>query len=414
MNGFGFGLPMVCLVGMGLLACSAAGNADKAGSASDPTLDLGPQVMGDAATSDGQAPGNGDTANGGSANTPGKPGDSDAPTDADTNTNTNTDTDTPPGGTACLCDLEVPGIDVNQNDGRIAVSVTLLHGHKIVVALDRGTVETLKDGVELRGDVSVDFGAGAEVPLKDADLHLELPPSGIPQLSGNADVAGTLLQGLGSDLTKDVLPVSVDLAFDSAGIMPQNDAPAALELGLSLPSIVLDTSPLPAAPDVMNIVAGKVDVLTNGAHRVVEVTGAIANGAAAWTSMVPLQATNALVATAKLVDEELESVELDGDTRLLGNALSAGLVPLQAIELPSTTLLLNHAGATLAATANASIHPGWSLTGQAEVSARFAPKDWSIKICGAVMTNLLGGGLDTSDCLELGKGGVTPCTLPVQ
>lgn len=417
MNGFGFGLPTVCLVGMGLLACSAAGNADKASGAGDPSLDLGAQLTGDVATSDNQAAGNGGMPKHGTANTPQAPGGSDAPTDADTNTDTdsNTDVDTAsPPDASCLCDLEIPGVDVNRNNGRIAVTVTLPHGHKLVVALDRGTVKTLKDGVDLHGDVSVDFGAGAEVPLKDADLHVELPATGIPHLSGNAEVAGSLLHGLAGDLSGDTLPVSVDLAFDSAGLFPPSHAPAALELGISLPSVMLDTSPLPAAPKLMNIVASKVDVLTDGAHRVVEVSGAIASGAAAWTSMVPLEATNALVATAKLVDDELESVELDGDTRLIGKALSCGLVPLQAIELPSTTLRLDHVGATLGATANASIHPGWSLTGQAEVSARFEPSDWSIKICAAVMTSLLGGGLDTSECLELGKGGVTPCALPIQ
>jgi hypothetical protein len=407
MNGFGIGLPAACLVGMGLLACSAAGNADKPGSGEDPSLDLGAQAAGDAQGSGSAASGNGAApTNDAAANDPQAPGGSDAPTGDDT----------PPADVTnpqCLCDLEVPGIDVNRNDGRIVVTVTLPHQRKIAVALGRGTVKTLKDGIDLQGDVTVDFGAGAEVPLKNADLHLALPSSGIPSLSGSADVAGSLLQGLGSDYADDVLPMSVDLAVDTAGVLPQNDAPAALELGISLPSITLDTSPLPAAPDVMNIVGSKVDVLTDGAHRVVEVSGAIANGAATWTSMVPLKATSALVATAKLVDDELESVELDGDTRLLGDALSAGLVPLQAIELPSTTLLLDHAGATLGATANASIHPSWSLAGKAEITAKFAPSDWSIKVCGTVMTNLLGGGLDRSECLDFGKGGVTPCRLPI-
>lgn len=399
MNGIGIRLPVMCLVGMGLVACSAAGDPGASGaSGSDPTLQLSPR-----------SPGSSD----GTYDTP-KPGGSDMPSTNDPGADDGDDDDDDGGapGGHCDCAFDLPGIHIDHSDGGIAVSIDLPNDGMVVIETKGGSVTTSAGGVDIDGDVTIDLGAETGLPLADAKLHVGLLAVGGPTIAGSANITGSLLQGTGCGCEGSLLPVAVALDLDAAADLLNSDAPAAISLGLTLPAVTLDSSELPAAAvDLLALADAKVDILTDGCSKLLEIDANVGAGADVWTSLVPVAASGALNATAKVLDGSLASVALTGDMKLVGDALKSGNTSLLSIDLPDAIVTLDHEGASLAAEATVSLHPGFSLTGEALVTGKFTETDWSLNVCGAVMTSLLGGA-NIGNCVDIGKGGVEPCRLP--
>ncbi len=400
MIGFGFRLPVVCLVGMGLVGCSAAGDGGVSAGNSDPPLMLNPGP---------QQPG------GAMSGTAGRPGGSDLPTPglpipSDDGDEPGDDDDTPNGN--CDCAIDVPGIIIDHDDGGIAVIVDLPNIGMVVIDTQHGDVTTSATGVDIKGDVTVDLGGISALPLADANLHVAIPAVGLPTIQGNANILGSLLEGTGCGCEGSLLPVGVALDVDAAALLPSSDALAALSLNLELPQVTLDMSGLPLAADALALVQADVHILTDGGSKLLELDAKVGAGADVWTSAVPLATNGLLRAKATVLDGSLASVAITGDVGLQGGGLLCSLTPLVSVDLPDAVVTLDTTGASLSATANASLHPGFSLTGEARVTGRFDLHDWSINVCGAVMTSLFGGSTGPSDCLDIGKNGVTPCRLP--
>lgn len=403
MNGFGIRLPVMCLIGMGLVSCSAAGEQGAASAGgSEPTLKL---------DAEGQIPSEG------KGNAP-KSGGSDGPaTDDPAMMDDGSDDDDDgdggelPGG-HCDCAFELPGIHIQHGDDGISVSVELPNDGLVVIETKNGDVTTSESGVDIDGDVTIDLGADTGLPLADAKLHVGLPAVGGPTISGQANIAGSLLEGTGCGCEGSLLPVAVSLNVGAAAELLDSDALAAIRLGLKLPKVNLDSSELPAAAaDVMALVEAKVDILTDGCSKLLEINAQVGAGTEVWTSLVPLIASGGLGATAKVLDGSLVSIALDGDVKLIGSALKSGTTSLLSVTLPDALVTLDREGASVSAEATVSLHPGLSLVGEALVTGEFTEQDWSLNVCGAVMTRLLGGA-SVGNCVDIGKDGVDPCRLP--
>ena len=84
-----------------------------------------------------------------------------------------------------------------------------------------------------------------------------------------------------------------------------------------------------------------------------------------------------------------------------------------SVELSSAKLMLDERGATLSALVQASLHPRYSLSGQAQLSGSFTPGEWSLNLCGGVMADLVLVSAEATVCLDLNASGARSCDKPV-
>jgi len=396
MNALGYRLPVICLVGMGLVGCSAAGETS-ARPGSDEPLPVGATTgawgetdsrhEGDDA-SNGDVPiGNGPDMAAGGKSSAGGPGN-------------------------CDCGMDLPGVSIDQGDDGITIIIDLPNDGSLVLATKDGDCTTHDGGLDITGDVTVDLGNGAEVPLLDAELHVGIGGS-MPTIDGSADVDGSLLDGIAGGAGGD-LHVNVSLDPNVTQLMPESDALALLDLQLALPIANVGCGCFPALNGELGMADAKVVVSVDGNHQVAKVSADVAaNADAIWTSMVPLHAVGKLAAAATLNDGVLVNVELSGDMASNANAMWCGLTPLASIELPSAKLTLDGHGATLSALVQASLHPRYSLSGEAQLSGSFAPDEWSLNLCGGVMADLVLVSAKATACLDLNASGARSCDKPV-
>lgn len=394
MNALGYRLPLICLVGMGLVACSAAGEISarpdgdsSVGASTDAWGETDSHNVGDDASNPDEPTGNEPgTAAGGK---PGADGEAD-----------------------CDCDIDLPGVTIDQGDDGITIIIDLPNDGSLVLATKDGDCTTHDGGLDITGDVTVDLGNGAEVPLLDADLHVGIGGS-LPTIDGSADVDGSLLDGIAGGAAGD-LHVDVSLEPNVTHGMPASDAHALLDLQLALPIASVGCGCIPALNGDLGMVDANVVVSVDGKHKIAKVTADVAaNADALWTSMVPLHAVGKLAAVATLNDGALVSVELSGGMVSNANAMWCGLTPLASVELSSAKLMLDQQGATLSALVQASLHPRYSLSGQAQLSGSFTPSDWSLNLCGGVMADLVLVSAEATVCLDLNASGARSCDKPV-
>jgi hypothetical protein len=403
MNALGYRLPLICLVGMGLVGCSAAGDdaAQQRGSEDD---QAGIEATMGASDSE--------------------PGETDAHSTGGSNWYTDQPIDDTPtagkgsgaagggGKDNCDCGLDLPGITIDHDDDGITIIVDLPNDGAIVIETKEGTCKTSEGGLDITGDVTIDLGSGTDVPLLDAELHVGVGV-GMPTIEGTADVDGSLLDGVTGGSTGDA-SVSVSLDPNVGQTMPESDAQALLDLELQLPSASIGCGSFPAMNGDLALVDANIEVKVDGCHKIVKVTADVAAGVGVpWASMVPLHAAaGALEAIATLNDGALVSLELDGDMAISDGAMRCGLTPLTGIALPNAKLVLDEQGAMLSAITTAALHPGFSLSGQAELNARFAQHDWSINLCGAAMVDLTLVSAKVATCLDLSAAGAKVCEKP--
>lgn len=399
MNALGYRLPLICLVAMGLVGCSAAGENAAQPSGNDDQA--GAEVSAGAAESESSVTDSHSVGGGGSR--------TDKPLD-----------ETPSAGKGsgaaggqgnCDCGIDLPGITIDHDDGGITIVVDLPNDGAIVIATKDGACKTGEGGLDITGDVTVDLGSGTEVPLLDAELHVGIGGD-VPTIDGTADVDGSLLDGVTGGPVGDVR-VSVSLDPNVGRTMPESDAQALLDLELQLPSASIGCGCFPALDGDLPLVDVAVEAKLDGCSTIVKVMADVGAGAdAIWTSMIPLHAVGALGATATINDGSLVGVTLDGDMVINDHALWCGLSPLTAIALPNAKLTLDEQGAMLSATTSATLHPGFSLSGQADLNARFAQHDWSINLCGAAMIDLTVVSALATTCLDLSASGAKVCDEP--
>jgi hypothetical protein len=398
MNALGYRLPVMYLVGMGLVGCSAAGeNAGQPNAGEDqPGLELS---VG-AATS---RPGGADSHSAGGGTWQ---------TDRPLSDGQTAGKDNGSGGQGhCDCGIDLPGITIDHGDHGITIVVDLPNDGAIVIETKDGDCKTGAGGLDITGDVTVDLGSGTEVPLLDANLHVGVG-GGMPTIEGTADVDGGLLDGITGGAAGDV-HVAVSLDPNVGQTMPESDAQALLDLELSLPNISIGCGCIPAMNGDLPLVDANIVVSVDGCNKVVKVTADVAADAGkVWTAMVPLHSIGGLDAVATINDGALVSVELDGNMAMNDGALWCGLAPLAAITLPNAKLTLDEQGAMLIATTQAALHPGFSLTGEANLSAHFEEHDWSINLCGAAMTDLTLLSAKVATCLDLSASGAKVCDKP--
>lgn len=396
MTALGFRVPLISLIALGLGACSAAGqspplgmgNSDGAGAANgvhqgSDRLDLPPSAS---------TPGVGDMpANGGSGSAPGGGAGS--------------------AGSSCTCGIRVPGVDVVQGDAGIQVIVDVPGGGSMIITTIDGHVETQEGGVDISGDVDVDLGGRDTIALGDANLHLDAGVGGgLPKLSGNATISGSLL-GPACGCDDQLLPATISLDADVGLDLEGGDDANGLALGMnvSLPQLMLDGSSLAQASGELTIDDAQLMLETDGSHDALMISGDLGGTDTPWISDVPLDARGNLDCVAKLVDQQLVSVELTGALTLKGSSLWCGLTPLTSVKLNDAKVTLDDSGTTVGATSNVSLLADYSLQGTARINASFGPRDWSINVCGAVMTKLAGSSAQAATCLDLTQTGVKQC-----
>lgn len=401
MNALGYRLPLICLVGMGLVGCAAAEDAAQQRGTDDdqPGIELSAGASeGDSSETDSHSVG-GSTWQG------------DKPLHETPTAGTGSNTAGSGGQANCDCGVDLPGITIDHDDDGITIVVDLPNDGAIVIETKNGNCKTGEGGLDITGDVTIDLGSGTEVPLLDAKLHVGVG-GGMPTLDGTADVDGSLLEGVTSGAVGDV-HVAVSLDPNVGQTMPQSDARALLDLELKLPSVSLGCSGFPAMNGDLSLVDASIVVTVDGCHEVVEVTADVAaDTGAIWSSMVPLHAAGGLDVVATLNDGALVTLELDGDLAINSGALWCGLSPLTAIALPDAKLTLDEQGAMLSGTTAVALHPGFSLSGQADLNARFAQDDWSINLCGAAMADLTLISAKVTTCLDLSASGAKVCDKP--
>jgi hypothetical protein len=386
MNGFVFRLPLLCLVQMGLVACGAAGETPMHG-----TDGTSPSGMADGA-SDGPLLLGMPTANADESGNSGDDSDDDAGESGDDG-----DHGTP-----------TPGVDVTVGAQGITVRVALPDGNAITVATRTGTCSTTGTGVDIEGDVTIDLGSGLPLPLADADLHIEMG-RGMPTLSGTANVSGSLLDGIGCGCTHDLLPAAISLDAD-ATMEPQgarNDV--AIAMNLSMHDIVVDAGALPLGLDAVVLGDADVTIKSDGEHRWLSIAGQVTADAEIWASTVPLQAKSGLSAEATVSDGALLRLRLQGSINLEGGKLWSGLTPLRELTMPEAQVTLDQGGLWLHATAQASAHPGFSVTGNALVDARFTSEAWTFMVCADVMTDIISASVKVGQCVGMTPGGSEVC-----
>jgi hypothetical protein len=392
MNAIVFRLPLVWLVGMGLVACGAAGETPSTRGASGST----------AGTTNGE--GDGPLLLGGPLANPepsegANAGDDPPDDDAD-----ELDDDRP----GCDCETPTEGVDVSVGGDGITVVVDLPGVGAIKIDSQSGSCATTGTGVDIEGDVTIDVGTGLPIPLVDADLHIEMG-SGLPTLSGTANVDGSLLDGIGCGCSEDLLPVEVSLDTELMAELPGAAGGLAVALNLPMNSADVDAGALPLG--IGTIVLGDVDVTiaSDGQRRVISIAGQVAGDADVWAASVPLQATASLDAVAMIADDELLSVQVQGGIHLQGGELWCGVTPLRSLAMPDALVTLDRGGLWLHATAQASAHPGFSVTGNALVDARFTPHSWSVTVCADVMSDIISATVKIGQCVEMTPDGAVMC-----
>lgn len=402
MNALGYRLPLICLVGMGLVGCSAAGDAaQQRGSEDDqPGIELS---MGASDSEPGETDAH---------STGGSTWDTDTPVDNTPMAGKGSGAAGSGGHDNCDCGIDLPGITIDHDDDGITVVIDMPNDGTIVIETKDGTCKTTAGGLDITGDVTIDLGSGTDVPLLDANLHVGVGGS-VPTIDGTAEVDGSLLDGVTGGAAGDV-SVSVSLDPNVGQAMPESEAQALLDLELELPSVSIGCGCFPAMNGDLALVDANIEVKVDGCHKIVKVTADVAASAGMpWATMVPLHAAaGALDAIATLNDGSLVSLELDGDMAISDGAMRCGLTPLSGIALPNAKLMLDDQGATLSATTTAALHPGFSLSGKADLSARFAQHDWSINLCGAAMVDLTLVSAKVATCLDLSATGARICEKP--
>ena len=384
MNGFVCRMPLVWLVAMGLVACGAAGetpgmpgtkgtsSTDLAGTNDDPLLPGSPLSNSDQSAPD-------DASDDGEDD--GELGDGQMPT---------------------------PGVDVTINDHGLTVAVDLPDGSAIMIQSQTGSCSTTGTGVDIEGDVTIDLGAGLPMPLADANLHIEMG-NGMPTLSGTANVAGSLLDGIGCSCGNDSLPVAVSLDADATAELPGAAGNLALAMNLAMNDVAIDASTLRLGKGAMVLGAADVTINDDGTHRWVSVAGQVAADANIWASTVPLHGAGVLAARATVADGVLVEVQLQGSVTLEGDQLWCGITPLRELAMPEALVTLDQDGLWLHATAQASAHPGFSVTGNALVDGRFTSKAWSLMVCADVMTDVISATVKLGQCISMTPGGSEMC-----
>jgi hypothetical protein len=384
MNGFVFRMPRVGLVAMGLVACSAAGEVPamrgEDGAATADSANEGPLTLGVPL-----------------ANTEG------AGADAD-------DAETDPGdvdrddGNVGEPQSPIPGVEVSVGDPGITVTIDLPNGDVIRIDTTAGTCATSGTGIDIEGDLLIDIGTGLPMPLADADLHIEMA-AGMPMLSGTANVAGSLLEGISCGCADDLIPAQVSLDTHATAEASGSVGSLAIALNLPMVDVTVDTGALPLGLGAVMLRDANVTIETDGEHRWLSVAGQVAGDATLWASTVPLQATSGLSVEATVSDGALLSVLAHGSINLQGDKLRCGITPLQAFTMPEARVLLDDSGLSLQATAQASAHPAFSITGSALVDGHFTPQDWSLTVCADVMTDVLAASVKLGQCLEMTASG---------
>lgn len=393
MIALGFRVPLISLIAVGLAACSAAGQSPPMGtghgddSGAAPSAQQGSDRL-DLPPSPSAPEGSDMHANGNSGDSKGD-GSGDA-------------------SGSCTCGVHVPGVDIVQGDTGIRVLVDLPGDGSMIIATVDGHVTTSEAGVDITGDVDVDLGGNDSIALADGKLHIDAGVNGsIPTLSGSADISGALLGGAcGCD--DEQLPATVWLDAD-VDLDADETSNIALGVGVDLPHLVIDGSALAQANGDLTIGDAHVVLDTDGSHDAMTITGELGGTQAPWTSSVPLQADGKLQATAQLIDQTLVTVQLTGAATLKGDSLWCGITPLTSVKLDDAKVTLDGASTSLEATSNVSLHSGYLLDGTARITATFEQHDWSINVCGAVMTKLLGSSADAATCLDLSHEGVKTC-----
>lgn len=392
MNRLVFRMPLVCLVGAGLVACSAAGEA--------PT----PRGSGTMPAAAG-----GDI----SAGTPlqlgpTSPEATGLPTTGDDGGTRSGDDDDGALAPTCECDALPPGVSVDVGDGGITVVVELPGSEPLTITTPSGRCAPSLDGVSIAGDVSIEIGAGEPIVLADAAIDVSVA-EGTPLVRGSAHLSGAVLDGIGCGCSEAAIPVDVSLAASAA-----IGAGADIELELALPSddVSIDTAALPLGGKVVTIADADLKWLTNGDHGRLEVAGSVAADAALWSDELPLVAEAEVDVLATFDAQALVSLELTADLELEGGELTSGVTPLRSLTMPRAWLTLDSTGAKLHATASASAHPLFSIEGRALVDAHFTPGTWSLKVCADVMTDIASASVRLGQCLDSGPDGSVICDCP--
>jgi hypothetical protein len=298
----------------------------------------------------------------------------------------------------------IPGVELSVGDPGITVKIDLPTGGVIRIDTKSGTCATSGTGIDLEGDLLIDIGTGLPIPLADADLHIEMA-GGMPTLSGTANVAGSLLEGIGCGCADDLLPAEVSLDTNATAEPSGSVGSLAIALNLPMDGVTVDTGALPLGLGPVMLGDADVTIETDGEHRWLTVAGQVAGDASLWASTVPLQASSRLSVEATVSDGALLSVLAHGGITLKGEQLRCGITPLQAFTMPEARVLLDQSGLSLHATAQASAHPAFSITGSALVDGQFTSKEWSLTVCADVMTDILAASVQLGQCLEMTADG---------
>jgi hypothetical protein len=395
MNGFVFRMPLVWLVAMGLVACGAAGETPAMGGPAGTSTDGttrgdGPLTLGIPLANADQDAGQADD---------GDDDDGQADEDADELDDGHGDDES---------SKPTPGIDVSVGDDGILVLIDMPDGSAIRVDTRTGHCTTTGTGVDIEGDVTIHLGTGLPLPLADANLHVEMG-SGTPTLSGTAKVSGSLLEGIGCGCADDLLPVAVSLEADALAGQPGSAGNLALVASLAMKDLDIDAGALPLGLGSIELGEAEVSLTSDGVHRWLSVAGQVKNNADIWASTVPLRASGALAAVATLTDGALLALQIQSNVTLEGGKLWCGITPLRELTMPAALVTLDQGGLWLHATAQASAHPGFSVTGNALVDGRFTPKAWSLTICADVMTDILSASVKIGQCVDMTPGGAEMC-----
>jgi len=394
----------LCFLGMGfgLNACSAAG----AGAAD-----------GSHAGADGLSvnPNQGPDRDGSGGSSTSKPGLSDMVPDDD-------DGDVPPpggGGTggnggsgdpcACTCGHNpLPGVTLDTIDGvlHVVLDVADVANAAADVTLHISGAgagcKPTNGGIELTGNVAVDLGAGAGLPLLGAHLAVSIGNApGIVAVNGTAMVGASGLPAL--DLPDADLEANVALDLRSA------DGPQ-LDLTLHPAQVGLNLSNLTLAGDSMQLVESTVNVSTTKGGDLIQVQGILGSDAQApWISTVPLSPIGSSSVTAWLAGDSVAKLNISGDLQLRGTSLVSGLVPLAVVNLNDAALSWDESGITVAAQVDAQLHPLVSAAANADLHLLLSREAWEIKLCADVALSLGGNALQPLQCLDMTDGGVAVC-----
>ena len=392
---------LVCLLGIGMVACATAAEAP------------GPK------------------GSGGSVH-PGLELDVDAATDVDGDTDEGVEHDPVPDGdrgpgmsqpgsdegmSGCDCgSSQLPGITIRADGSEI--SLKLPNIGVVIVKANGGSCQDTGNGLHITGNVAIDLGSGTDVLLLNADLDVTgSVDGGFPDISGTANLSGdalaTVLQGVSIE---GALPVTVSLDTDVE--VPGSATGVALDLALKLPCLTLPSGDLPALNDGVAIIDADVVLATDGRHDLVAVWGTVDAAANILASMAPIALSGDLKVRAMIANDELLNLTLNGDIGLVGNSLNCGLRPVASIEIPDATLVLDDDGLTLdgRTTAAAALNPALSAEADADIKARVTKEEFYIRICASALADvdLLGitvhADADATVCLALTPLGPTTCS----